>query len=78
VFVLWGTVPTYRSLGSSSSEDDVRQLQSAMRPLGALSWWCPWRRCVPGRRAKPADSVIRVSALNWVFDFDPPVYSLRG
>ncbi|SNT57361.1 peptidoglycan-binding domain-containing protein [Actinacidiphila glaucinigra] len=34
VFVLRGSVPMYRSLGPSSSGDDVRQLQSALRRLG--------------------------------------------
>ncbi|MFE0632548.1 peptidoglycan-binding protein [Streptomyces sp. NPDC058864] len=34
VFVLRGSVPMYRSLGPSSSGDDVRQLQSALRRIG--------------------------------------------
>ncbi|MFE2546727.1 peptidoglycan-binding protein [Actinacidiphila glaucinigra] len=34
VFVLRGPVPMYRALGPSSSGDDVRQLQSALRRLG--------------------------------------------
>lgn len=34
VFVLRGSVPMYRALGPSSSGDDVRQLQSALRRIG--------------------------------------------
>ncbi|MEU1537656.1 peptidoglycan-binding domain-containing protein [Actinacidiphila glaucinigra] len=34
VFVLRGSVPMYRSIGPSSSGDDVRQLQSALRRIG--------------------------------------------
>lgn len=34
VFVLRGSVPMYRTLGPSSSGDDVEQLQSALRRLG--------------------------------------------